>query len=58
MLKGIDWKSIKQQVHKNHEETVRLLLGRLFQQGYEVDLLIAEVDQIFEQLKALGIRKI
>jgi hypothetical protein len=48
---------IKQQVNKNHEETSRLLLGTLFQQGYDVDELVHEVDQIFEQLEKLELKK-
>jgi hypothetical protein len=57
MLKGIDWKHIKQQPHKNYEEMSRSLLGILFQQGYEIDVLISEVNQIFKQLETLKLRK-
>jgi hypothetical protein len=53
----MDWEGIKQQVNKNHEETLRLLLGTLFQQGYEVDELVQEGNQIFEQLESLQLRK-
>jgi hypothetical protein len=50
---AIDRSGIKQQVHKNHEETLRVLLGTFFQQGYKVDELVREGDQIFEQLSSL-----
>jgi polyhydroxyalkanoate synthesis regulator phasin len=48
---------MKQQVNKNHEETLRSLLGSLFQQGYEVDELVGEVENIREQLKKLELKK-
>lgn len=54
-LKGRDRKGLKQKVHKHHEETLRLLLGLLFQQGYEVDDLVREVEEIFQQLENLSL---
>ncbi|MDR2416489.1 MAG: hypothetical protein LBD75_08080 [Candidatus Peribacteria bacterium] len=57
MLKGLDWKHIKQQAHQNYEEMLRSLLGILLQQGYVIDTLINEVDKIFEQLKVVELRK-
>ncbi|MDR0860263.1 MAG: hypothetical protein LBO09_04780 [Candidatus Peribacteria bacterium] len=57
-LKGIDRNGIKQKVHKHHEETLRLLLGQLFQQGYEVDDLVREVEQIFQQLGELKLKNV
>jgi len=56
-LKGIDWKGIKQKVNKNHEETLRVLLGVLFQQGVDIDVLVQEVNQIFQQLSVLALGK-
>jgi hypothetical protein len=56
-LKGIHRTELKQQVHKGHEETLRLLLGNLFQQGYEVDELVHEVESIMEQLEKLALKK-
>ena len=56
-LRGLDWIAIKQKVNKHHEETLRLLLGTLFQQGVDIDALVREGDQIFEQLKRLALKK-
>ncbi|MDR0607496.1 MAG: hypothetical protein LBG52_03955 [Candidatus Peribacteria bacterium] len=52
-LRGIDRNDIKQKVHKHHEETLRLLLGTLFQQGYEVDELVNEVEKLYGELESL-----
>jgi hypothetical protein len=56
-LRGIDRNGIKQKVNKHHEETLRLLLGTLFQQGYEVDDLVKEVERMYEELESLELGK-
>jgi len=53
MLKNINRAAIKQQVNKDHEETLRLLLGQLFQAWHDVDALVAECGRIYQQLEHL-----
>ena len=57
MLKNIDRIEIKQQVNKSHEESLRVLLGKLFQQGFDVDVLVRECENIYQQLEKLQLQK-
>ena len=57
MLKGIDRENIKKQVNKQHEETHRVFLGKLFQKWYDVDILITECNNIYQQLEELKLVK-
>lgn len=57
MLRNIDRNAIKQQVNKNHEETRRVLLGILFQKGFNVDDLVDACTNIYTQLESLKLLK-
>ncbi|MDR0370146.1 MAG: hypothetical protein LBH96_06780 [Candidatus Peribacteria bacterium] len=57
MLKNIDRSTIKQQGNKNHEETRRVLLGLLFQKGFDTDILVNECTNIYTQLESLKLLK-
>ena len=57
LLQNIDRKTLKHQVNKHNEETLRLLLGRLFQQGFDVDILVHECENIYQQLAKLHLQK-
>ena len=57
MLEHIDRSRIKQQVNKHHEETRRVLLGKLFQQWYDVDILVNECDSIYQQLEDMKLNQ-
>ena len=57
MLKAINWQEIKEQVNKDHEATLRVLLGMLFQEGFDVDALAEECDRIEQELENLKVKK-
>lgn len=56
MLQNIDWLKMKVQVNKDYESLFRLLLGNLHINWYNVDYLIAQVDQIYGQLHDLHLK--
>jgi len=57
LLKGIQRSKLKYQVHKDHEATLRLLLGNLLQQEVDVDRIVHEVEKIYQELEELKLHK-
>jgi len=56
MLEDIDWLKLKVQVNKDYESLFRLLLWNLHMKWYNVDYLVAQVDEIYNQLKNLHLQ--
>lgn len=57
LLRGIQRSKLKHQVHKDHEATLRLLLGNLLQQEVDVDRVVYEVEKIYQALEELKLHK-
>lgn len=57
MLKDIDWIKIKSQVNKDYESSFRLVLWNLHIAWYNVDNFISEIDNIYDQISELHLKR-
>lgn len=57
MLKNIDRADIKEKVHKDYESMFRIVLWNLHMQWYNVDYFTAEIENIYNQISELHLKR-
>ena len=57
-LKDIHWKDVNVKFKNDFKKTEKYVLELVKEKGYIITELVAEVENIFEQIKKLGIEKL
>jgi hypothetical protein len=58
MLAGVSWKELNTRFKRNYEKAVDYVLSQIQEKGVDRSVVVQEVDKIYEQLGALGLKRV